>query len=50
MTPANEFPGNIIYYLLFLGFLGFFAYSAYTRLTPASARTRGLPSTKIPVS
>src|SRR3989475_4455500 len=31
MTPANEFPGNIIYYLLFLGFLGFFAYSAYTR-------------------
>ncbi|TMB97307.1 MAG: (Fe-S)-binding protein [Chloroflexi bacterium] len=31
MTPANEFPGNVIYYLLFLGFLAFFAYSAYTR-------------------
>lgn len=31
MTPANEFPGNIIFYILFVGFLSFFAYSALTR-------------------
>ncbi len=28
MTPANEFPGNIIFYALFLGFMGFFVWSA----------------------
>jgi heterodisulfide reductase subunit C len=31
MTPANEFPGNIIFYLLFVGFLAFFFYSAAVR-------------------
>ena len=31
MTPANEFPGNIIFYVLFIGFLAFFAWSAATR-------------------
>src|SRR5713101_6363991 len=31
MTPANEFPGNIIFYALFAGFLSFFAWSAATR-------------------
>jgi Fe-S oxidoreductase len=31
MTPANEFPGNIIFYVLFVGFLSFFAWSAATR-------------------
>ena len=30
MTPANEFPGNIIFYVLFVGFLSFFAWSAAT--------------------
>ncbi len=32
MTPANEFPGNIVFYLLFLGFAGFFAWSAWVRV------------------
>src|SRR3990172_3729221 len=32
MTPANEFPGNIFYYVIFLGFIGFFVYSALPRL------------------
>ncbi|HET8943915.1 MAG TPA: (Fe-S)-binding protein, partial [Dehalococcoidia bacterium] len=32
MTPANEFPGNIFYYVIFLGFIAFFAYSALPRL------------------
>jgi len=32
MTPANEFPGNIFYYVTFLGFLAFFVYSALPRL------------------
>ena len=31
MTPANEFPGNIIYFVLLVGFLGFFAWAASTR-------------------
>src|SRR3972149_7697266 len=31
MTPANEFPGTIIFYLLSVGFLAFFAYSAAVR-------------------
>jgi Fe-S oxidoreductase len=31
MTPANEFPGNIIFYVIFVGFLAFFAWSAATR-------------------
>ena len=33
MTPANEFPGNIIFYVLFVGFLAFFAWSAATRFS-----------------
>ncbi|HET9476576.1 MAG TPA: hypothetical protein VFP63_03725, partial [Dehalococcoidia bacterium] len=31
MTPANEFPGNIFYYVIFLGFIAFFVYSALPR-------------------
>jgi Fe-S oxidoreductase len=31
MTPANEFPGNIIYFLLLLGFGSFFVWAATTR-------------------
>src|SRR2546423_12036364 len=31
MAPANEFPGNLIFYALFVGFVGFFAYSAGVR-------------------
>ena len=31
MTPANEFPGNIIFYAIFVGFMAFFAWSAYVR-------------------
>jgi Fe-S oxidoreductase len=39
MSPANEFPGNLIYFALFIGFVGFFAYSAGVRLAwlPKSA-------------
>ena len=32
MTPANEFPGNIIFYAFLIGALGFFAYSAGVRV------------------
>ncbi len=32
MTPANEFPGNIFYYVIFVGFIAFFVYSALPRL------------------
>jgi Fe-S oxidoreductase len=32
MSPANEFPGNLIYFALFIGFVGFFLYSAGVRL------------------
>jgi Fe-S oxidoreductase len=31
MTPANEFPGNIIFYALFVGFIAFFIWSAVPR-------------------
>jgi Fe-S oxidoreductase len=31
MTPANEFPGNVIFYILFAGLLAFFVWSAVTR-------------------
>ena len=31
MSPANEFPGNLIYAALFFGFVGFFLYSAGIR-------------------
>jgi Fe-S oxidoreductase len=32
MTPANEFPGNIFFYLFLVGFLSFFAWSAWVRM------------------
>jgi len=32
MAPANDFPGNIVFYVLFLGFAAFFAWSAYVRV------------------
>src|SRR5712691_13336304 len=32
MAPANSFPGNIIFYLLFLGFVAFFIWSAAVRV------------------
>ncbi len=31
MTPANEFPGNIFFYVFFVGFLAFFAWSTAIR-------------------
>jgi|FLYL01.1.fsa_nt_gi Fe-S oxidoreductase len=31
MTPANEFPGNVFFYALFLGFMAFFVWAAATR-------------------
>ena len=31
MTPANEFPGNIFFFVFLVGFLAFFAWSAATR-------------------
>ena len=31
MSPANEFPGNLIYFAFFFGFVGFFLYSAGVR-------------------
>ncbi|MCH7809670.1 MAG: (Fe-S)-binding protein, partial [Chloroflexi bacterium] len=31
MTPANEFPGNIIFYVIFFGFMAFFAWSMFVR-------------------
>ena len=31
MTPANEFPGNIIFVLIFFGFMAFFAWSMFVR-------------------
>jgi len=32
MTPANEFPGNIFFFLFLAGFLSFFAWSVAVRL------------------
>lgn len=32
MVPSNEFPGNIVYYLMFLGALALFAFSAGQRV------------------
>lgn len=32
MTPANEFPGNIVYYVLFVGFVAFFVWAASVRV------------------
>jgi Fe-S oxidoreductase len=31
MTPANEFPGNIFFFVFLIGFLSFFAWAAATR-------------------
>jgi Fe-S oxidoreductase len=31
MTPANEFPGNIFFYVFFVGFIAFFIWSAVPR-------------------
>ncbi len=31
MAPAQGFPGNIFFYILFLGFVGFFVFSAVVR-------------------
>ncbi|MEO8456839.1 MAG: hypothetical protein ABI559_03400, partial [Chloroflexota bacterium] len=31
MTPANEFPGNVFFFVFLVGFLAFFAWSAATR-------------------
>ncbi len=32
MAPANEFPGNIFFYVFFVGFVAFFAWSVAVRL------------------
>ncbi len=32
MAPANEFPGNVFFYVFFFGFLAFFAWSVAVRL------------------
>jgi Fe-S oxidoreductase len=32
MAPANEFPGNIFFYVLFVGFISFFIWAVYLRL------------------
>src|SRR4030065_177774 len=34
MAPANEFPGNIFFYLVILGFGAFFALTVIMRLIP----------------
>ncbi len=31
MTPANEFPGNIIFYALFFGFMSLFTWASRRR-------------------
>src|SRR3972149_3944328 len=32
MAPSTEFPGNIFFYLLFVGFVAFFLWAVYLRL------------------
>ncbi len=32
MAPSTEFPGNIFFYVIFVGFLAFFAWAVYIRL------------------